>query len=106
MRYKEKSVFLYKFAFAVVHAQSVEGDIVVIRGTPFFCIVNTLDPHRDPHGETSVWNQWRKECQRPHPFERKWPEVLGNEGIEPSKAVGKDEVGSSNLPSSSKSLES
>ena len=43
-----------------------------------------------------------KECQRPHPFERKWPESFGNEGVEASRSLGKDEVPSSNLGSSSK----
>ena len=42
-----------------------------------------------------------KECQRPHPFERKWPESFGNEGVEASRSLGKDEVPSSNLGSSS-----
>ena len=35
-------------------------------------------------------------------LEQKWLESLENQGLEGSQSVGKDEVGSSNLPSSSK----
>ena len=35
-------------------------------------------------------------------LEQKWPESVENQGMEGSQPVGKDEVGSSNLPSSSK----
>ena len=35
-------------------------------------------------------------------LEQKGPESVGNQGLEGSQPVGKDEVGSSNLPSSSK----
>ena len=35
-------------------------------------------------------------------LEQKWPESVENQGLEDSQPVGKDEVGSSNLPSSSK----
>ena len=35
-------------------------------------------------------------------LEQKWPESVENQGLEGSQPVGKDEVGSSNLPSSSK----
>ena len=34
-------------------------------------------------------------------LEQKWPESVENQGLEGSQSVGKDEVGSSNLPSSS-----
>ena len=27
-----------------------------------------IDPHADPHGETSGRKQWIQECRRPHPF--------------------------------------
>lgn len=59
------------------------------------------DPHRDPHEEASGRKQRSGKGQRPHPFERKPPESIGNKGIEPSQPVGKDEVPSSNLGSSS-----
>ena len=40
---------------------------------------------------------------RPHPFlDKKLPKSLEQQGLEGSTAVGKDEVGSSNLPTSSK----
>ena len=35
-------------------------------------------------------------------LEQKWPESVENQGLEGPQPVGKDEVGSSNLPSSSK----
>ena len=35
-------------------------------------------------------------------LEQKWPESVENQGLEGSQPVGKDEVSSSNLPSSSK----
>ena len=38
-------------------------------------------------------------------LEQKWPQTVENQGLEGSQSVGKDEVGSSNLPSSSKCLE-
>ena len=34
-------------------------------------------------------------------LEQKWPESVENQGMEGSQPVGKDEVGSSNLPISS-----
>ena len=34
-------------------------------------------------------------------LEQRWPESVENQGLEGSQSVGKDEVGSSNLPSSS-----
>ena len=39
-------------------------------------------------------------------LEQKWSESLENQGPEGSQSVGKDEVGSSNLPSSSKETRS
>ena len=35
-------------------------------------------------------------------LEQRWPESVENQGLEGSQSVGKDEVGSSNLPISSK----
>ena len=61
-----------------------------------------LDPHADPHGETSGRNQWNKQATTSSFSERKAPESLAAQWIEAPRAVGKDEVGSSNLPSSSK----
>ena len=64
-----------------------------------------LDPHADPHGETSGRKQWNKQAATSSFLERKAPESLAAQRIEASEAVGKDEVPSSNLGSSSKTLE-
>ena len=61
-----------------------------------------LDPHRDPHGETCGWKQWNKQAATSSFLDKKTPQSLVQQGLEGSTAVGKDEVGSSNLPSSSK----
>ena len=61
-----------------------------------------LDPHRDPHGETCGWKQWNKQAATSSFLDKKLPKNLVQQGMEVSTAVGKDEVGSSNLPSSSK----
>ena len=61
-----------------------------------------LDPHRDPHGEMSGWKQWSKQTATSSFLDKKPPKSLVQQGLEGSAAVGKDEVGSSNLPSSSK----
>ena len=61
-----------------------------------------LDPHRDPHGEMSGWKQWSKQAATSSFLDKKTPQSLIQQGLEGSTAVGKDEVGSSNLPSSSK----
>ena len=61
----------------------------------------SCDPHADPHGETSGRKQWNIPASTSSIMERKAPESLAAQRIEASKAVGKDEVGSSNLPSSS-----
>ena len=61
-----------------------------------------LDPHRDPHGETCGWKQWNKQAATSSFLDKKLPKNLVQQGMEGSTAVGKDEVGSSNLPSSSK----
>ena len=60
-----------------------------------------FDPHADPHGKTSGRKQWNKQAATSSLLERKVPESLAAQRIEVPKAVGKDEVGSSNLPSSS-----
>lgn len=74
------------------------------RGKVRFNLRPSLDPHADPHGETSGWKQWNKQVATSSFLERKAPESLAAQRIEASKAVGKDEVCSSNLPSSSKPL--
>ena len=61
-----------------------------------------LDPHRDPHGETRGRKQWNKQAATSSFLDKKPPKSLVQQGLEGSTAVGKDEVGSSNLPSSSK----
>ena len=61
-----------------------------------------LDPHRVPHGETCGWKQWNKQAATSSFLDKKLPKNLVQQGMEVSTAVGKDEVGSSNLPSSSK----
>ena len=61
-----------------------------------------LDPHRDPHGETCGWKQWNKQAATSSFLDKKLPKSLVQHGLEGSTALGKDEVGSSNLPSSSK----
>ena len=60
-----------------------------------------LDPHRDPHGEMSGWKQWSKQAVTSSFLDKKLPKSLEQQGLEGSTVVGKDEVGSSNLPSSS-----
>ena len=72
------------------------------RGKVLLDLLLRLDPHADPHGETSGRKQWNKPAATSSFLERKAPESLAAQRIEASKAVGKDEVGSSNLPSSSK----
>ena len=59
------------------------------------------DPHADPHGKTSGRKQWNKQAATSSFLEPKVPESLAVQRTEDSEAVGKDEVGSSNLPSSS-----
>ena len=60
-----------------------------------------LDPHRDPHGETHRWKQWNKQAATSSFLDKKPPKSLVQQGLEGSTAVGKDEVGGSNPPSSS-----
>ena len=52
------------------------------------------------------WKQWNKQAVTSSFLDKKPPKSLVQQGLEGSTAVGKDEVGSSNLPSSStKNLE-
>jgi hypothetical protein len=61
-----------------------------------------FDPHRDPHGETSGRKQWNKQAATSSFLDKKTPQSLMQQGLEGSTVVGKDEVTSSNLVSSSK----
>ena len=61
-----------------------------------------FDPHRDPHGEMSGREQWNKQAVTSSFLDKKPPESLILQGLEGSTVVGKDEVTSSNLVSSSK----
>ena len=65
-------------------------------------MAENCDPHRDPHGEMSGRKQWNKQAATSSFLDKKLPKNLVQQGMEGSTAVGKDEVGSSNLPSSSK----
>jgi len=49
----------------------------------------------------SGWKQWSKQAATSSFLDKKLPKSLVQQGLEGSTAVGKDEVGSSNLPSSS-----
>ena len=64
-------------------------------------MAENCDPHCDPHGETSGRKQWNKQAATSSFLDKKTPQSLIQHGLEGSTAVGKDEVGSSNLPSSS-----
>ena len=50
----------------------------------------------------SGWKQWNKQAVTSSFLDRKPPKSLAQQGLEGSTAVGKDEVTSSNLVSSSK----
>ena len=50
----------------------------------------------------SGWKQWSKQAAISSFLDKKPPKSLVQQGLEGSTVVGKDEVGSSNLPSSSK----
>ena len=65
-------------------------------------MAENCDPHRDPHGEMSGRKQWNKQAAISSFLDKKLPKSLVQHELEGSTAVGKDEVGSSNLPSSSK----
>jgi hypothetical protein len=49
----------------------------------------------------SGWKQWSKQAVTSSFLDKKPPKSLVQQGLEGSTPVGKDEVGSSNLPSSS-----
>ena len=61
-----------------------------------------LDPHRDPHGETSGWKQRGEQVSTSSFLEEKAPKSLARQGVEGFQALGEDEVGGSNPPSSSR----
>jgi hypothetical protein len=48
------------------------------------------------------WKQWNKQAATSSFLDKKTPQSLIQQGLEGSAVVGKDEVGSSNLPSSSR----
>ena len=60
-----------------------------------------LDPHRDPHGKMSGRKQWNKQAATSSFLNKKTLESLILQGLEGSTTLGKDEVTSSNLVSSS-----
>ena len=64
-------------------------------------MAENCDPHRDPHGEMSGRKQWNKQAATSSFLNKKTPQSLIQHGLEGSTAVGKDEVGGSNPPSSS-----
>ena len=64
-------------------------------------MAENCDPHCDPHGETSGRKQWNKQAATSSFLDKKTPQSLIQQGLEGSTAVGKDEVSSSNLDSSS-----
>ena len=65
-------------------------------------MAENCDPHRDPHGEMRGRKQWNKQAATSSFLDKKPPKSLIQQGLEGSTTLGKDEVGSSNLPSSSK----
>ena len=60
------------------------------------------DPHLDPHGETSGRNTWSKAFSTSSFLRQKCPQSLIYQRLEGFLSLGKDEVGGSNPPSSSK----
>ena len=50
----------------------------------------------------SGWKQWSKQAATSSFLDKKPPKSLEQQGLEGSTAVGKDEVGGSNPPSSSR----
>lgn len=61
-----------------------------------------VDPHLDPHGETNGWNTWNKEFPTASFLRQKCPQSPTNQGLGGLLSLGKDEVGGSNPPSSSR----
>ena len=60
------------------------------------------DPHRDPHGETNGRSTWSKAFSTSSFLRQKRPQTLMPQRLEGFLSLGKDEVGGSNPPSSSK----
>ena len=60
------------------------------------------DPRRDPHEETSGRNTWNKAFSTSSFLGQKRPQTLMPQRMEGILSLGKDEVGGSNPPSSSK----
>ena len=60
------------------------------------------DPHPDPHGETKDRSTWSKEFPTSSFLQQKCPQSLIYQRLEGFLSLGKDEVGGSNPPSSSK----
>ena len=60
-----------------------------------------FDPLRVPEGKMSGRILWINQAATSSFLDKKPPQSLVQQGLEGSTAVGKDEVGSSNLPSSS-----
>ena len=65
-------------------------------------MAENCDPHRDPHGEMSGRKQWNKQAATSSFLDKKTPQSLIQQGLEGPMVVGKDEVGGSNPPSSSR----
>ena len=66
--------------------------------------MSVFDPHRDPHGKMSGRKQWNKQAATSSFLDKKPLESLILQGMEGSTTLGKDEVGSSNLPISTTSF--
>ncbi len=64
--------------------------------------LSEVDPHRDPHGETNGWSTCSKEFSTSSFLRQKRPQSLIYQRLEGFLSLGKDEVGGSNPPSSSK----
>ena len=73
-----------------------------VRSPVFLCVIKYSDPHRDPHGETSGRNTWSKAFSTSSFLRQKCPQSLIYQRLEGFLSLGKDEVGGSNPPSSSK----
>ena len=72
-----------------------------VRSPPFLCVINALT-HILPHRETSGRNTWSKAFPTSFFLGQKRPQSLIRQRPEGILSLGKDEVGGSNPPSSSK----